>query len=352
MAGFGPQVVRCPLEARGAALEVLYRRVPAALRDRLIVEVLDEAQLEVRSIYPDCGWARERTGRITGALMTQLLAGKAAAVWAPEVKSSWRRPALAAALVQEALADLQARGFHLAQAVLDESAGPHAGRDLKRGGMPRITELLYLERDTSTPLSVAAEPRRVIDPTPDWSRCHRHTCACSFPGFEWRPFDATLESEFRAVLQATYAGSLDMPELEGARALDDILESHRNAGRFAAERWQLGRVLGKPEAAAVLLLAEVPGRNVWEVIYLGLTPAARGRGLGRAVIERALGLARGRVPWLELAVDLRNTPALRLYEATGFMALAGRRARPPDDLPDDDSVITSNWLAFDRSLST
>ena len=134
------------------------------------------------------------------------------------------------------------------------------------------------------------------------------------------PFDATIESEFRSVLQATYVGSLDMPELEGARALDDILESHRAAGRFVAERWQLGRIPGKPEAAAVLLMAEVPGRDVWEVIYLGLTPAARGRGLGRAVLEHALGLARTRVPWLELAVDLRNTPALRLYEATGFVA--------------------------------
>jgi ribosomal protein S18 acetylase RimI-like enzyme len=122
------------------------------------------------------------------------------------------------------------------------------------------------------------------------------------------------------VLQATYTGSLDMPELEGARALDDILESHRAAGRFVAERWCLGHIPDKPEAAAVLLMAEVLGRNVWEVVYLGLTPAARGQGLGRVVIEHALELARDCVPWLELAVDLRNTPALRLYEDAGFIA--------------------------------
>jgi ribosomal protein S18 acetylase RimI-like enzyme len=109
-----------------------------------------------------------------------------------------------------------------------------------------------------------------------------------------------------------------MPELEGARALDDILEGHRAAGRFVPERWQLGRVTGTPEAAAVLLMAEVPGRNVWEVIYLGLTPAARGLGFGRAVIQHALELARGNVPRIELAVDLRNRPALRLYESAGF----------------------------------
>ena len=110
MAGFGPRVVPCPPEARGAALEVLYRRVPAVLRDRLIVDVLDEAQrgeIDLSGLWV----AQERTGRITGTLLTQPLAGKAAAVWAPEVKPSWRRPALAAALVQEALADLKAQGF-------------------------------------------------------------------------------------------------------------------------------------------------------------------------------------------------------------------------------------------------
>jgi len=302
----------------------LYRRVPAALRDRLIAEVLDEAErgeIDLSGLWV----ARERTGRITGALLTQPLAGKAAGVWAPEVRSSWRRAAVAAALVQEALADLKARGFHLAQAVLDESAGPHAGRDLKRGGMPRVTELLYLERETSIPLPATAAPSvrrsgRIVELAPAWSGSLAESYPCPSTGFEWRPFEAALESEFRSVLQATYAGSLDMPELEGARALDDILESHRAAGRFVAERWRLGRILDKPEAAAVLLMAEVPGRNVWEIIYLGLTPAARGRGLGRAVIQHALELARDRAPWLELAVDLRNTPALRLYEAAGFVA--------------------------------
>ena len=148
--------------------------------------------------------------------------------------------------------------------------------------MPRVTELLYLERDTAVPLSACALcPRRqnLTGSTNAW------------PDFEWQPFGAVTEAEFRSVLQATYMGSLDMPELEGTRTLDDILESHRATGRFVAERWRLGRIPGKPEAASVLLMAEVPGRDVWEVIYLGLTPAARGHGLGRAVLQHALELA-------------------------------------------------------------
>src|SRR5262249_15222453 len=148
------------------------------------------------------------------------------------------------------------RGYRLVQAALDESAGPLAARDLTRGGMPRVTELLYLERDTATPLPP------------------RDTLAGIAPDFTWRPFDASIAAEFQEVLQATYVGSLDMPELEGTRGLDDILAGHRASRVFVPENWRLGRIPGEPAAAAVLLMAEAPGRDAWEVIYLGLTPAA------------------------------------------------------------------------------
>jgi hypothetical protein len=108
----------CPTEARGAALAVLYRRVPPALRDPLIAGVLEEAgrgEVDLSGLWVACAGS----GRILGAMLTQPLAGKAAAIWAPEVKALWRRSALAAGLVEAALSDLSARGFRLAQAVLD-----------------------------------------------------------------------------------------------------------------------------------------------------------------------------------------------------------------------------------------
>lgn len=298
----------CPLKLRSAALEILYQRIPELLRDRLIIAVQAEAargEVDLSGLWI----AQERNGRVIGALLTQALAGKAAAVWAPEVKSRWRRSALAASLIQHALAELKNRGFHLAQAVLDESAGHKATRDLIRGGMPRITELLYLDRETALPLSPVNEGVSTRNPVNE----------APLGTFEWQSFHPGQESEFRLVLQATYAESLDMPELEGARSLDDIIDSHQAAGRFNRERWQIGRMIGKPEAASVLLLAEIPHRDAWEVVYLGLTPAARGHGLGRAILERAVELARPHVPRLELAVDCRNTPATRLYQSAGFV---------------------------------
>jgi mycothiol synthase len=340
----GERVIPCPAVMRPAALEVLYRRMPSALRGHLIAEVLEDARkgdLDLSGLWV----AQARSGRIVGAMMTQALAGKAAAVWPPEVKPSWRRATLAADLVQAALADLAARGYRLAQAALDESAGPQAARDLARGGMPRVTELLYLERDTATPLpprgtaprgtafqAVGEDHGQDARATGDHGQDAHATGdhgqdahatgdprqEAHAPDFDWRPFDASIAEEFHTVLQATYTGSLDMPELEGTRGLEDILAGHQAAGLFVPERWRLGRVPGEPEAAAVLLLTQAPGRDAWEVIYLGLTPPARGRGLGRAVIRHALELARGQAPVLELAVDLRNTPAVRLYSDTGF----------------------------------
>jgi ribosomal protein S18 acetylase RimI-like enzyme len=294
MVGRGPEVAPCPPGERAAALAVLYRRVPGALRPRLIADGLGEAgrgQVDLSGL-----WVARRRGRVIGALLTQTLAGRAAAVWAPEVDTVFSRDAAAVALVRAALGDLRARGFRLAQALLDESAPRRGAADLEAGGMPHVTDLIYLEGDTQR--AVAVRP--------------------GLPPVDWRTFGPDTEEEFRAVLQGTYAGSLDMPELEGLRSLDDVLVSHRVGGRFVAERWQVGRVRGEPGAAAVLLLAAVPDRDAWEVAYLGLTPAARGRGLGRAVLARAVELARPHAARIELAVDVRNLPAHHLYRNAGF----------------------------------
>lgn len=315
MTTWTPAIRPCPPELLEAALGVLYQRVPDSLRARLVADVLQEArtgQVDLSGLWiavaPAGGLhSLASSPRILGTLLTQPLAGRAAAVWAPEVRPSLGRRTTATALVRTALADLQARGFRVAQAVLDESASRQGAADLIRGGLPRVTELLYLERDTRIPLSFPPSPHP--EPLP----------------LQWQAFDPRAESELKSLLQATYHSSLDMPELDGVRSLDDILQGLRaTSGRFVPDRWQLGRVADQPELGVVLLLSEVPERDAWEVAYLGVTPAARGRGLGRAAIQRALELAAPHAARLELAVDLRNHPATRLYQAAGFVGFDHR----------------------------
>src|SRR4051812_38577504 len=113
MPGAATEVLSCPPNEWGLALEVLYRRVPGALRPRLIAEALAESD---RGLIDLSGlWIARRRGRILGALLTQRLAGRAAAVWAPEVDPSWWRSTTAVALVRAVLADLRSRGFLIAQ---------------------------------------------------------------------------------------------------------------------------------------------------------------------------------------------------------------------------------------------
>jgi ribosomal protein S18 acetylase RimI-like enzyme len=289
-------IVPCSPEWRADALEILYRRVASAIRPGLIANALAEA--EAGRIDLSGLWVSRRRGKITGTLLTQPLAGRAAAVWAPEVEPSWGRSALASSLIRTALDDLRSRGFRIAQALVDGSAPASATVDLTRGGLPAITALTYMQRDTGRPL------------IPFIGRIR--------PAFDWRSYAPETETDFRRVLQETYVGSLDMPELDGIRSLDDVIASHQAAGRFDPARWRVGTLPGEPEAAGVLLISEVVDRPTWEVAYLGLTPLARGRGFGRASLAYALELARPHVHRLELAVDDRNLPARKLYDAAGF----------------------------------
>jgi ribosomal protein S18 acetylase RimI-like enzyme len=290
-------ILPCPPEWRAEALEILYRRVASAIRPGLIANALAEA--EAGRIDLSGLWVSRRRGRITGTLLTQPLAGRAAAIWPPEVEPLWGRSALATSLIRNALDDLRSRGFRIAQALVDGSAPVSATIDLIRGGLPSITALTYMQRETGRPLGPRLGPIR--------------------PAFTWRNFAPATEADFRRVLQATYAGSLDMPELDGIRSLDDVIASHQAAGRFDPSRWRVGTLPGEPEVGGVLLLSEVVDRPSWEVAYLGLTPQARGRGFGKAALAYALDLARPHVSRLELAVDDRNQPARHLYDVAGFV---------------------------------
>jgi ribosomal protein S18 acetylase RimI-like enzyme len=126
------------------------------------------------------------------------------------------------------------------------------------------------------------------------------------------------------VLGRTYEGTLDCPSIDGQRAPADILEGYASTGVFRPEHW----LMAKHEDAAVgcLLLADHPPDQL-ELVYMGLVPAARGRHWGTWLVRQAQWLARqaGRQR-LVVAVDLANTPAVKLYRAEGFVKWETRKA--------------------------
>jgi ribosomal protein S18 acetylase RimI-like enzyme len=136
----------------------------------------------------------------------------------------------------------------------------------------------------------------------------------------WRfePYRPSLHVELARTLEHTYVGTLDCPELNGKRSIEEILAGHRGQGRFHPDFWWL--VYDKAAPVGVVMLVEMPDGLTWELAYLGIIPSHRRRGIARAITLRALHAVRTvGASRLTLAVDERNQPALALYHSFGFV---------------------------------
>lgn len=128
-----------------------------------------------------------------------------------------------------------------------------------------------------------------------------------------------------AAMDRTYVDTLDCPELCGLRDTKDVLASHRATGTFDPMLWWIVEIDGSPEG--LMLFNPCPDQASVELVYLGLSPAARGRGLGALLLKMGLAhIASRREPTITCAVDDRNAPAIRLYRAHGFTEFAHRTA--------------------------
>ncbi len=171
-----------------------------------------------------------------------------------------------------------------------------ASRDLIAAGIPKLTELSFLARSLETKLPALPEQQSV----------------------EIQGFDAAANRDrFANLLERTWQGTLDCPELNGCRSGTEALDGHQLAGEFSPDRWLLFSIDGAD--VGVLLLTNHPDEQVWEVVYFGVACEARGRGLGRVILLEGLCRAQqaGALE-LVLAVDARNSPALMLYSELGF----------------------------------
>ena len=109
------------------------------------------------------------------------------------------------------------------------------------------------------------------------------------------------------------------------RPTEDVLDSHRATGAFDPNRWWLVTLEGEPEGCC--LMTHCPSHRSVELVYIGLSPAIRGKGVGSRVLCTALRAVRGiDADEVTCAVDRANAPALRLYAALGFEEFTGRAA--------------------------
>src|SRR5262249_421491 len=146
---------------------------------------------------------------------------------------------------------LLARGVKVCQAFASANEVADMA-PLERSGFRHTTQLVSLQRDVRT-----VEPEQG-EYTLEWSNEH-----------------LPLSDEFRRVALATREGTLDCPELTGARTPEELL-----AG-FDAPAFSGGLSLYRERGEPVGVVMHTDrDRETVELTYLGVVPPHRGRGIG------------------------------------------------------------------------
>jgi ribosomal protein S18 acetylase RimI-like enzyme len=215
-------------------------------------------------------------------------------VWPPQALPGPRQTEIEDRLLGHATAWLRQGGARLGQCLLCPNETGLAA-PLERNGFTHITALSYLRHHLDLPYSyVAAEDR-----------------------LDYETYQPANAAVFHQTLLRTYKDTLDCPEVNGVRSLEEIIEGHRAQGQHCPEQWWLARAAGEP--VGVLLLTWMPDWEAWDVAYIGVVPEQRRQGWGRELMHKALSFAHATEgAQLTLSVDARNQPAWHLYLGLGF----------------------------------
>ena len=281
-----------PRERWSEAVELLVSPLPDEVRLRQEEIVL--AALESDSLSAAGLLAHFRGDVMHAVCWLERQPGRTASFW-PPVPTREQEAALDAALVAKALDMARGQNVLLVQTLLPTDAGPDA-EVLRQAGFLHVADLLYLVS--------AAERFPSSAPTTD----------LKFHSLEEADWD-----RLERIVERTYVNSCDCPSLDGVRPISDVLESYRSVGRFRPELWRVALMHDK-DIGCVLLADHAP-LPVWELVYMGVAPEARGKQLGLEITRYSQWLAaREHAERLVLAVDAANEPAIAMYAAAGFVA--------------------------------
>ncbi|MSR58322.1 MAG: GNAT family N-acetyltransferase [Planctomycetaceae bacterium] len=299
-----------------AALALLYNRLPRDERARQFAQVhraVDRGELSLDDLL-----IARVDGDLAGVVFAVRRPGRAAFLWPPVVADRYDLNDVSRQLLQVVACRLDAAGVLFIQSLIepDDTFGRQV---LACGGFPHCTDLLLMTRAAVRP----AEPshRSADDQNRDERRRTERPgddCRSDVRRLASTAFTEVSQEVFARVVEASFAGSLDCPELARLRRGDEALALHRTAGPFDPEQWRLYR--NGETTVGVLLSVDHDDRDSREIVYLGVVPRERGYGLGRMMVDDAAERAAcaGRET-LEVAVDAGNRYALALYRDAGFI---------------------------------
>lgn len=274
----------------GEAIRLLFSRLPAQQRDQQVAMLLGAIRRGEVSLSGL--WTATRNRGLVGSGFAQLQPGRTALVWIPRIIAS-EPPATATALMAAVDRMLGEAGVVMANALLAE-VDDHDRTLLGSAGYRFLAQLDYLMSVRN--VFPQQEPRTPL---------------------VFEPYCVENHRRLAEVVEATYEKTCDCPALDGVRNIEDALVGYRTTGEFDPARWLIVR--HESRDIGCLLLADHPGQDSWELVYMGVVAAARGRGWGQHIVRHAQWLAgqAGRSS-LVLAVDDGNGPALEVYASLGF----------------------------------
>lgn len=285
--------------SEAAALAFLFRKQSAAEREQSIEDLRGQAERGEARFEPLL--TAEHDLRVVGVQLTVRHGTHTCFVWPPVVDESDEFAEEAAdELLSETRRHLESADVRMAQVMLEVDDRMSARR-AERNGFSCGPELHFMHRTLLTPVPAEPSPTR------------------------FETYDArTNHHRFARMLSDTYVGTRDCPGFGNHRDVEETLEGHRECGEFSPERWTL--LVADDRDVGVLLLADHPSQNTWEVVYVGVHHEHRGHGYGRVMLLHGLRSAQeaGRESVL-LAVDAENDVATRVYEELGFVTIARRR---------------------------
>ncbi|GAB6185863.1 GNAT family N-acetyltransferase [Thermopirellula anaerolimosa] len=240
----------------------------------------------------------ERQGRLIAAIMWTIYPGKIAILSVPGIETASDMPVVST-LYRDVVERLSATTAELIFTSLTDNQSPFV-EPLQAAGFEYLTRLVYLAAlGSSFPTEEPSTP------------------------YVFAPLNQTSQVGFADIVEATYQGTLDCPQLNGIRRTSDVLASYRATSPYSPDLWFTVTRAGRP--VGCLILADHADTNQMELVYMGLIREERGRGRGADMVRFAQWLAqsRGRDALL-LAVDMGNYPAIKTYQRLGFRQLEER----------------------------
>jgi GNAT superfamily N-acetyltransferase len=280
----------CPPALVSEALAIVLRELTSNDREAISKGVESNLETTTRTLF-----AAIEESRLLDAAWGQLQPGNCAVLWPPASSSIVGQELISR--VTESLDQFEVR---MAQIMTKDRSSPVVPI-VESAGFEHLAEIVYLSRDLE---SAKSGPQHALT---------------------WQAFDESQFNRLAALTEATYVNTQDCPAMNCRRPIAEVMDGYRGTGKFRPENWQIAQIDGKD--VGVLLLGDYGLEGYCELMYMGLTPEARGRGFGREIVLRAMELTR-RCNSLRLlvAVDANNKPALNVYRDSGFVAWERRAA--------------------------